>query len=75
MRLMTTSICCSATAARNIAVVGGGVIGLTSALRVFERIPEASVTIFAEKVATDTTSEGAAGLWKPYAVTGTDPKL
>jgi len=58
-----------------ICVVGGGVIGLTTALRVYETLPTASVTIAAEKIATDTTSEGAAGLWKPYAISGTDPAL
>lgn len=60
-----------AGASPRVAVIGGGVIGLTTALRVHERFPAAQVTIIAEKLATETTSEGAAGLWKPYAITGT----
>ena len=64
-----------ASATPSVCVVGGGVIGLTSALRLLQRLPAAAVTIIAEKVATETTSEGAAGLWKPYAITGTDPVM
>ena len=58
-----------------VAVVGGGVIGLTTALRMYERFPTARLTVIAEKLATETTSEGAAGLWKPYAISGTPSEL
>lgn len=61
-------------AAPQVAVVGGGVCGLTSALALLRRLPDAHVTIIAEKVADDTTSEGAAGLWKPFALSGTPPE-
>lgn len=54
-----------------IAIVGGGVIGLTTAVRLQETFPNSQITIIAEKIASDTTSEGAAGLWKPVALSGT----
>lgn len=59
----------------SITVLGGGVIGLTSALRIKQQYPDASVTIIGEKIATETTSEGAGGLWKPFALTGTPDSL
>jgi len=59
----------------SIIVIGAGVIGLTSALRLAEAYPNASIEIVAEKVALDTTSEGAGGLWKPFALTGTPNEL
>ena len=44
-----------------VAVVGAGVIGLSSALRLTQEIPQAEVTIIAERFDSDTTSSGAAG--------------
>jgi hypothetical protein len=65
----------TATASPRIAVVGGGVMGIASAVRLQRRLPPgASVTIIAPKIGADTTSEGAAGLWKPYAISGTPPE-
>lgn len=58
-----------------ITVVGGGVIGLTSALRLKQSYPESSITVVAEKFSRETTSEGAGGLWKPFALTGTPDEL
>ena len=57
----------------HIAVVGGGVIGLTSTLHLLQRHPTATVTLIAHKLAAETTSEGAGGLWKPFALSGTSP--
>jgi len=53
-----------------VRVIGGGVIGLASALRISNEM-DVRVEIVAEKIAKETTSEGAGGLWKPYALTGT----
>ncbi|KAL4447951.1 hypothetical protein ABPG75_005170 [Micractinium tetrahymenae] len=50
-----------------ICVVGGGVIGRTAALRIKQALPGAAVTLVAEKY-DDTTSHGAAGLWKPFTL-------
>jgi hypothetical protein len=46
-------------------------MGLTAAVRLQQRLAAATVTLLAEQVADDTTSAGAAGLWKPYAISGT----
>lgn len=54
-----------------VAVVGAGIIGLSSATVIQERFPDLSVTLFAEKFSPGTTSDGAAGLWWPYLVAGT----
>lgn len=50
-----------------MAVIGGGVIGLTSALRICRALPGVGVTVVAERFE-DTTSHGAGGLWKPYTL-------
>lgn len=58
-----------------VAVVGAGVIGLTSALAIVENFPnDYEVTIFAEKFTPETTGDGSAGLWFPYCLEDTDPK-
>lgn len=49
----------------NIAVLGAGVIGLTTAIELQKEIRNAKVTILAEKFTTETTSDGAAGLFRP----------
>ncbi|GAB6022028.1 hypothetical protein CHUAL_006178 [Chamberlinius hualienensis] len=51
---------------RRVAVVGGGVIGISSALAVVQRVPNLSLTVIAESFSPDTTGDGAAGLWMPY---------
>jgi glycine/D-amino acid oxidase-like deaminating enzyme len=47
----------------SICVLGAGVAGMTCAVQLLETLPEASVTVVAEKVEGDTTSHGAGGLW------------
>ncbi|KAL4531492.1 hypothetical protein Ndes2526B_g04395 [Nannochloris sp. 'desiccata'] len=68
------SVFASASTNPKIGVIGGGVIGLTCALRLLQRSPHAKVTLICSKLATETTSAGAAGLWKPYAISGTSPE-
>ena len=43
-------------------VVGGGVIGLSAALRITKQVPGLEVTLVADKFEEDTTSHGAAGV-------------
>lgn len=43
-------------------------VGLTAALRLLEEVPGARVHIVADKFGTDTLSDGAGGLWMPYAL-------
>ncbi|XP_072546465.1 D-aspartate oxidase-like [Salminus brasiliensis] len=48
-----------------VAVVGAGVIGLSTAVRLSEALQNSSVTILSEKFSPDTTSDGAAGILLP----------
>ena len=48
-----------------IAVVGAGAVGLSTALCIQEQLPTAQVTVIAEVFNKDTTSDGAAGLFRP----------
>ena len=50
-----------------ICVVGGGIIGLTTALRL-KRELGSDVTLLTEKLSPDTTADGAAGIWSPYLI-------
>ena len=45
-----------------VAVIGGGVIGLTTALRAVEQYPGLDITLFSEKLTPDTTADGSAGV-------------
>lgn len=50
-----------------IAVIGGGVIGLTTAIEIHRKFGhQAKVVIIADKFTPNTTSDIAAGLWEPY---------
>lgn len=49
----------------NIAVLGAGVIGLTTAIELQKEFRNAKITILADKFTTETTSDGAAGLFRP----------
>jgi len=49
-----------------VGVVGAGVVGLSTAFRVLQQFPnQVQVEILAEKFETETTSDGAAGLFRP----------
>ena len=56
---------------QRICVIGAGIIGLGSALRLCEELDNVHVTVIAEKFEADTTSAGAAGLWEPYKLSDT----
>lgn len=47
-------------------VLGAGIVGLTTALTLQEKFPGSKVTIIAEKFNSETTSDGAAGLFCPF---------
>lgn len=51
-----------------IAIIGGGVNGLTTGLQLLHDLPGSSVQIVAELLGDDTTSRGAGGLWKPFSL-------
>ena len=52
----------------NIAVIGAGIIGLTSACRILESIPNANITVFSAEFSPNTTSDVSAGYWEPYCL-------
>lgn len=54
---------------KKIAVVGAGVVGLSTAMNIFDSIPFVSVTVIADKFNVDTTSDGAGGLFRPNSNT------
>lgn len=60
---------------RKIAVVGAGVIGLSTALQVQRSIDKVSVTVFADNFSPDTTGDVSAGLWMPYLLQDTPQDL
>ncbi len=49
----------------NITVLGAGAVGLSTAVRLQETIPGAQITVVADKFGTETTSDGAAGIFCP----------
>lgn len=49
----------------NIAVLGAGVVGLTTAVELQKKFRNANVEILADKFYLDTTSAVAAGLFRP----------
>lgn len=51
----------------NIAVLGAGVVGLSTAINIKRNIDHANVTIIADKFLSETTSSGAGGIFKPTA--------
>jgi len=46
-------------------VLGAGVVGITTASELQKRFPNADVTIIAEKFNRETTSDVAAGIFRP----------
>lgn len=58
-----------------VCIVGAGVIGLSTALRLCHELDHVRVTVLADKFLSDTTSDGAAGLWEPYKLGSTPQHL
>ncbi|XP_070952399.1 D-aspartate oxidase isoform X6 [Macaca nemestrina] len=53
-----------------IAVVGAGVVGLSTAVCISKLVPQCSVTIISDKFTPDTTSDVAAGMLIPHTYPG-----
>lgn len=53
-----------------VAVIGAGVIGLSSALAIYDQyhttVKPLEIVVYADKFTPLTTSDGAAGFWQPY---------
>jgi glycine/D-amino acid oxidase-like deaminating enzyme len=48
-----------------ISIIGAGVIGLTTAYRIIELIPDVLITIYYDETTPFTTSDVSAGFWQP----------
>lgn len=55
-----------------VAVLGAGIMGLTSALSIKEQIPNASITVYAEDFSPNTTSDFSNGYWQPFCFSKRD---
>lgn len=51
---------------KKVCVIGAGIIGLSTAVCIQDKIPSAQVTIIAETFSPNTTSDGSAGFWEPF---------
>ncbi|KAK3089163.1 hypothetical protein FSP39_001392, partial [Pinctada imbricata] len=50
-----------------VCVVGAGIIGLSSAVRIQESLGQSvHVTVIADQFSPDTTSDGSGGFWEPH---------
>jgi D-aspartate oxidase len=49
----------------NVTIVGSGICGLTTALALQSQYPTLSISIIADKFDSETTSSGAAGIFRP----------
>ena len=54
-----------------ICIVGGGIIGLSTALYMKRKDKSLDITIISDKVTPETTADGAAGIWGIYLLKGT----
>jgi glycine/D-amino acid oxidase-like deaminating enzyme len=51
-----------------VAVIGSGIIGLSSAVCITRNLAGVNVTVISDQDQEDTTSFGAGGLWEPYSL-------
>jgi D-aspartate oxidase len=59
-----------------IGVLGAGVIGLNTALRLQTEFPSGSITLLADRFEEETLSHGAAGIFRPgTAFAGPSPQI
>lgn len=64
--MVGSSLGSQAVDAARIAVVGAGVIGLSTAVCISQLVPRCSITVIADKFTPDTTSDVAAGMLIPH---------
>lgn len=55
------------SAAMPVAVVGGGVCGLATALQLADKLPHLDITVISDRPVEETTSFGAGGMSDPQA--------
>ncbi|XP_046561530.1 D-amino-acid oxidase-like isoform X2 [Haliotis rubra] len=49
-----------------VCVIGAGIIGLSSAIQIQERVGQGEITLVADKFSPETTGDGSGGFWKPH---------
>ena len=60
----------------NIGILGAGIVGLNTALKLQTEFPNAQITVIADKFEEDTLSYGAAGIFRPGTnLAGPSPKI
>lgn len=60
---------------KKIAIIGAGVIGSTTAIRLQEQFGKSiSITIFSDAFSPHTTGDVSAGLWGPFLLCNTSPE-
>ena len=52
-------------------VVGAGIVGSSSAVRLKKAFPDAKLDIIAESFSPNTTSDGSGGFWQPHLLRDT----
>jgi glycine/D-amino acid oxidase-like deaminating enzyme len=51
-----------------IAILGAGIIGITTAYKMKESLPNAIITVYADEYSPYTTSDVSAGYWEPFCI-------
>ena len=60
----------------NVGVLGAGIIGLTTVQMLSEQFPNAQITLIADEFSPNTTSDGAAGIFRPSpSFAGPNPEV
>ena len=58
-----------------ICVVGAGIVGTSSAVRLKKAFPEAELNLISEGFSPATTSDGSGGFWQPHLLRDTPQEL
>ena len=57
---------------KRIAIIGAGIMGITTAFKIKELIPDAIITIYSDEYSPYTTSDVSAGYWEPFCLNDQD---
>lgn len=58
-----------------VAIIGGGVIGFSTAYNLKKACPHLDVTLLSESFSPETCSDVAAGIWEPFVLKDTPMEL
>lgn len=54
-----------------ICVIGGGIVGTSSAIRLTKAFPNADLELVSDSFSPHTTSDGSGGFWQPHLLRDT----